>query len=88
MTAFFGCLELPGQTKRSAPLEAVEVSVYWDTFATAATLYAAAIKLAKSSKTRTIKTRNRKETRRYVFCGRHTPHNRVHSSSSCAVRGG
>ena len=37
----FCCLELPGQTKRSALLEAVEVVTTGATFTTAATIYAA-----------------------------------------------
>ena len=41
MTAFFCCLELPGQTKRWALVEAVEVGTTGITFATAATVYAA-----------------------------------------------
>ena len=68
MTAFFCCLELPGQSKRSALLEAVEVSMYWDTFATAATLYAAWLKLGKNRvKPVQIKPAPQKKTSRMPF---------------------
>ena len=44
----FCCLELPGQTKRSAPLEAVEVVTTGIPFTTAATIYATNGKVDKN----------------------------------------